>query len=205
MFSPIVSSTLQATAIAAASNVIAQLLEQRSKQQVPTTISAADFLRFVIFTLLTAPPNYLWQHALERVFPGRKLIDSTKTILPRYEIREHDELLGEDVLQQEEEFETKLDWKNTMIKWFVDCMTLGALLNTAAFLILMGIMKGRSPGEIGTALRTDTFPIIYASYKIWPLASVVNFALIPVEKRIVFLSAVGLVWGVFLSLTAAKQ
>ena len=32
MFSPIVSSTLQATAIAAASNVIAQLLEQRSKQ-----------------------------------------------------------------------------------------------------------------------------------------------------------------------------
>lgn len=51
----------------------------------------------------------------------------------------------------------------------------------------------------------DTFPIIYASYKIWPLASIVNFALIPVEKRIVFLSAVGLVWGVFLSLTAAKQ
>ncbi|THY93417.1 hypothetical protein D6C95_05880 [Aureobasidium pullulans] len=205
MFSPIVSSTLQATAIAAASNVIAQLLEQRSKQQAPTTVSAADFLRFVIFTLLTAPPNYLWQHALERVFPGRKPIDSTKTVLPRYEIREHDELLGEDVLQQEEEIETKLDWKNTMIKWFVDCMTLGALLNTAAFLILMGIMKGRSPGEIGTALRTDTFPIIYASYKIWPLASIVNFALIPVEKRIVFLSAVGLVWGVFLSLTAAKQ
>ncbi|THW87066.1 hypothetical protein D6D15_06954 [Aureobasidium pullulans] len=205
MLSPIVSSTLQATAIAAASNVIAQLLEQRSKQQVPTTISAADFLRFVIFTLLTAPPNYLWQHALERVFPGRKPIDSTKTVLPHYEFREHDELLGEDVLQQEEKFETKLDWKNTMIKWFVDCMTLGALLNTAAFLILMGIMKGRSPGEIGTALRTDTFPIIYASYKIWPLASIVNFALIPVEKRIVFLSAVGLVWGVFLSLTAAKQ
>ncbi|THV64467.1 hypothetical protein D6D28_09883 [Aureobasidium pullulans] len=205
MFSPIVSSTLQATAIAAASNVIAQLLEQRSKQQASMAISAADFLRFVIFTLLTAPPNYLWQHALERAFPGRKPIDSTKTVLPRYEIREHDELLGEDVLQQEEEIETKLDWKNTMIKWFVDCMTLGALLNTAAFLILMGIMKGRSPGEIGTALRTDTFPIIYASYKIWPLASVVNFALIPVEKRIVFLSAVGLVWGVFLSLTAAKQ
>lgn len=119
----------------------------------------ANFLRFVIFTLLTAPPNYLWQHALERVFPGRKPIDSTKTVLPRYEFREHDELLGEDLLQQEEEIETKLDWKNTMIKWFVDCMTLGALLNTAAFLILMGIMKGRSPGEIGTALRTVCFPI----------------------------------------------
>jgi hypothetical protein len=51
----------------------------------------------------------------------------------------------------------------------------------------------------------DLFPIIFASYKIWPLASVVNFTLIPVEKRIVFLSLVGLVWGIFLSLTAAKQ
>lgn len=51
----------------------------------------------------------------------------------------------------------------------------------------------------------ETFPIIFASYKIWPLASVVNFALIPVEKRIVFLSAVGLLWGIYLSLTAAKQ
>jgi hypothetical protein len=54
-------------------------------------------------------------------------------------------------------------------------------------------------------LLQDTFPIIYASYKIWPLASVVNFALIPVEKRIVFLSMVGLIWGIFLSLTAANQ
>jgi hypothetical protein len=112
---------------------------------------------------LTAPPNYLWQHALERVFPGRKPIDSTKTVLPRYEIREHDELLGEDVLQLEEEIETKLDWKNTMIKWFVDCMTLGALLNTAAFLILMGIMKARSPGEIETALRTVCFPVSFVT------------------------------------------
>jgi hypothetical protein len=54
-------------------------------------------------------------------------------------------------------------------------------------------------------LPQDLFPIIYASYKIWPLASVVNFTLIPVEKRIVFLSLVGLVWGIFLSLTAARQ
>jgi hypothetical protein len=56
-----------------------------------------------------------------------------------------------------------------------------------------------------TIILQDLFPIIYASYKIWPLASVVNFTLIPVEKRIVFLSLVGLVWGIFLSLTAARQ
>ncbi|KAI5244439.1 hypothetical protein E4T47_02770 [Aureobasidium subglaciale] len=187
-----------------ASNIIAQLLEQRSKQ-IPWTMSMPDLLRFIMFTLLTAPPNYLWQHALERAFPGRKALDTTKPTLPRYEIREHDGLLGGDAIPKEEEAETRLDWQNTMIKWFVDCMTLGALLNVAAFLILMGIMKGKSTHQIGSALRTDTFPIIYASYKIWPLASIVNFAFVPVERRIVFLSAVGLVWGIFLSLTAAKQ
>ena len=48
-------------------------------------------------------------------------------------------------------------------------------------------------------------PIIVAGYKMWPIASVVNFTLIPVERRIVFLSAVGWVWGVYLSLVAARQ
>lgn len=51
----------------------------------------------------------------------------------------------------------------------------------------------------------ETLPIIFASYKIWPLASVVNFAFVPVEKRIVFLSAVGLGWGIYMSLMAARQ
>lgn len=51
----------------------------------------------------------------------------------------------------------------------------------------------------------DTIPIIVAGYKIWPLASIVSFSLIPVEKRIVFLSAVGLVWGIYMSLVAARQ
>lgn len=204
MLSPIANSTLQATAIAATSNVIAQLLEQRSKQTA-SGFSMPDFLRFVIFTLLTAPPNYLWQHALERMFPGRKPLNPTKTMLPRYELREHNGPPREEGSQQQEEPETKLDWKNTMIKWFIDCITLGALLNTGVFIILMGIMKGRSMHQIGTALRTSTFSIIYASYTIWPLASIVNFSLIRVEKRIVFLSLVGLVWGIFLSLTASKQ
>lgn len=41
------------------------------------------------------------------------------------------------------------------------------------------------------------------SYKIWPIASVVSFALIPVEKRVLFLSFVGVLWGIYMSLVAA--
>jgi len=51
----------------------------------------------------------------------------------------------------------------------------------------------------------DTVPIIVAGYKIWPIASIISFSLVPVEKRIVFLSGVGLCWGIYMSLVAARQ
>ena len=188
MFSPILLATLQATVIAAISNVIAQLLEQRSKpvrlhthqeddytniilEQAPSNFSAPDFVRFVIFTLLTAPPNYLWQHALERLFPARKPSNNSKPTLPRYQIHEHAGLLRQDGSHQDEVLETRLNWKNTLVKWFLDCMTLGALLNVAAFIILMGIMKGRSSDQIANALRTvcTSTSLACCASTAWPL------------------------------------
>lgn len=58
-------------------------------------------------------------------------------------------------------------------------------------------------------VHTDTVPqetiaIIVASYKIWPIASIVSFSFVPVEKRIVFLSFIGFLWGIYMSLVAAK-
>jgi hypothetical protein len=39
----------------------------------------------------------------------------------------------------------------------------------------------------------------------WPIASIVSFTFIPVEKRIVFLSFIGMLWGIYMSLVAARQ
>lgn len=107
--------------------------------------------------------------------------------------------------QLPEQRKSRLDWRNTALKWVVDCITVGALLNTVVFLALTGLLKGRTFFQIGEAVKTDTIPIIVESYKIWPVASVINFVFVPVEKRIVFLSAVGLGWGVYMSLVAARQ
>lgn len=41
-----------------------------------------------------------------------------------------------------------------MTKWFIDCITMGAIMNTVAFLVLMGIMKGQSGAQIGNNIRT---------------------------------------------------
>ncbi|CAK1368300.1 uncharacterized protein RHO25_012525 [Cercospora beticola] len=206
MLPPVVSATLIATALAAASNVLAQQVEHRDNEE-QSLISLPELLQFTICNLILSPPNFYWQHFLERSFPARELPSEKYDVLPQHE--GGIELGPVSGPASESEIDSnappKLHWKNTAIKWFIDCITMGALLNTIAFLTVMGLLKGRTIEQIGTAIRTETFPIIFASYKIWPLASVVNFTLIPVEKRIVFLSAVGLLWGIYMSFMAARQ
>lgn len=43
-----------------------------------------------------------------------------------------------------------------------------------------------------------------AGYKLWPLVSLLNFTVVPVEQRTLVGSLVGLGWGVFLALRAAR-
>jgi len=42
-----------------------------------------------------------------------------------------------------------------------------------------------------------------SGWKLWPLVSLLNFTLVPVEKRVLVGNIVGLLWGVYLSLFAA--
>ena len=47
--------------------------------------------------------------------------------------------------------------RNTLTKWFVDCITAGAIMNTIAFLVLMGIMKGQAGSQIWMNIKTVSF------------------------------------------------
>jgi hypothetical protein len=98
----------------------------------------------------------------------------------------------------------RLNIRNTLVKWFVDCITLGALFNTTAFLVIMGALKGQSWEHIRSNMRNETLTIIVNGYKVWPLASIISFSLIPVERRILFFSFVGLCWNVYMTLVAAR-
>lgn len=194
------------------------------KTQLPFSFDAYEFVRFVVLSILTTPPNYKWQQYLERTFPAYQRRSTSSLPLTRKDARSAEE--EEEIAPMEK---PRLNIKNTFLKWFIDCMTLGALFNTVAFFILMGCLKGQSAEQIGNNIRTvsssridscpailqrsmaadhvhvqKTIGIIVDSYKIWPVASIVNFALVPVEKRIVFLSSVGLIWGVYMSLVAAR-
>ncbi|KAI0391178.1 hypothetical protein F5Y17DRAFT_441514 [Xylariaceae sp. FL0594] len=216
MPSPMMKATLAATALSGASNILAQILESY-RDGFPFSFDPALFLRFVTVTFLTAPPNYMWQQLLERTFPAYHQHEASKRKEKDDEDRRN--------LEKESAMERgvagggdntvptgagaatrkqKLNIKNTLAKWFIDCITLGAIFNTVAFFVLMGVLKGQSGAVILSNVRTETIPVIVAGYKIWPFASIISFSCVPVERRLVFLNFVGLLWGVYMSLVASR-
>ncbi|KAM5345231.1 hypothetical protein ACJ41O_011093 [Fusarium nematophilum] len=209
MPSPIVTATLQAAGLSTASNLFAQLIEARQQGRA-FSLDLLQLLRFITLTLITAPPNYHWQQFLERTFPaypsGRPQPERLGDIemKPAEDAPELKEGYEERMAQINRDNAPKFSLRNTLTKWFVDCITAGAIMNTVAFLVIMGILKGQGSSQIMMNIKTETIPIIVAGYKIWPIASIISFSFIPVHRRIVFLSFIGLLWGIYMSLVAAR-
>lgn len=118
---------------------------------------ALDFIqlgRFVLLSVMTAPPNYQWQLLLEKWLPAHARAHLT----PEASKDGRDLEKGGARHVEDVHSKPKLNMRNTLIKWFVDCMTLGALINTMAFLVLMGLMKGHGIEKIEQNLRTVSIP-----------------------------------------------
>ncbi|KAF2726257.1 hypothetical protein K431DRAFT_214169 [Polychaeton citri CBS 116435] len=205
----IITASIEATLIGVCSNLTAQVIDAHRKAR-PFSFSAMDFARFILYTAMTAPPNFYWQVWLERMLPARPSPSSPRGA---YQTEEQIGLESETradatattTVVRRDLARNGISWRNTFGKWFLDCITLGTLWNIAAFLLIIGLLKGHSTAQVVETVRTETFPLILTGYKIWPFASVINFTLIPVEKRIVFLSAVGYTWDVYLSLVASSK
>lgn len=61
------------------------------------------------------------------------------------------------------------------------------------------------PSRIAASVRDTAFPLLKAGWRLWPLAHVVTYGLIPVQHRLLFVDAVELVWVVILSLHCASE
>ncbi|KAI9709910.1 MAG: hypothetical protein M1820_002987 [Bogoriella megaspora] len=187
------------------------------RQVAPFSLNTAALTQFVIFTLLSTPPNFLWQEWLETTFPGYtpvptasedpssdsrevKRIDTT----PLGEAIEKTETATTDELKLHATRKNRLNVRNTGIKFALD-QTLGAAFNTVAFIAGMGGLQGKSRDQIIEAVKDDTIPMMIAGYKLWPLVSIISFTLIPFKWRLAFGSLVGVGWGVFLSLAVGGK
>ena len=85
---------------------------------------APPTLPLLIFTLISTPPNFLWQQYLERVFPGYSALklESNKD-------------------EKGVKSKKRLNIRNTISKFALD-QTLGALVNVAAFLGGVRLLRG---------------------------------------------------------------
>jgi protein Mpv17 len=114
-----------------------------------------------------------------------------------------------------------LDRVNTVKKFMLD-QTIGTIVNTVLFIVGIGALKGKDRHAIfrdvdrvllrfcfqerhGANNKQDFWPLIRSGWKLWPMVSLVNFVLVPVDQRILVGSIVGLFWGIYLSLFVARD
>ena len=125
MPSPIVTATLQAAVLNLCSCAFASVVSPKAPPIIP----------FFIFTLISTPPNFLWQQYIERVFPG-------------YSTRKPDLDSGE----KEGREVKRLNVGNTLIKLGLD-QTIGATVNTTAFLVGVRLLRGVPLEECWLAVK----------------------------------------------------
>jgi hypothetical protein len=204
------SQTLQGAVLSMTSNVLAQAVASYndsvsirsdlwvsrtctddSAAQTPFSLAIAPVLKFAMFSIISTPPNIIWQTFLEDHFPtnvpstAQKGADE-KPITPS---------------------KTQISKVNVLIKFLLD-QTIGAVVNTLMFLAYMAYVNASQQGkqDAWSAVAKDcsdkTWPMMKDGYKFWPAISLISFLWVPVDKRVLFGSMVGVVWGIYLSLAA---
>lgn len=103
--------------------------------QTVNDIDLSSILRFIVYTVITTPPNYRWQEFLERTFP---------TSTEPKEDKSPEKKSSRDAVA---ETGGKLNIANTAAKFILD-QALGAPINTLLFICLMGQMSSQSYNHI---------------------------------------------------------
>lgn len=204
-------SSMQSTALGSISNVLAQVINAW-RHSIPLVFSWTEFWRFTMVMALLSPPVYYWQIWMEATWPGHqhhpKGGPAYLPVASDYEMHEAGRPSADSGTASRRDHSEKSAarrtiWRNILIKWCVD-NSAGAVWYTLLFIVLIEISKLNSPAGILKALLRDTLPLLLPQYVLWPAATLINFIWVPVEKRLVFLAFVGLIWGVYLSIFEAE-
>ncbi|KAH3945941.1 hypothetical protein HBI56_075800 [Parastagonospora nodorum] len=186
-----ISQTLQGTVLSMTSNVLAQAISSY-QDSTPFTLNIAPVVKFAIFSIISNPPNIIWQTFLEDHFPTNVPVATSRAPNEKKPTTPKT---------------TQTSKTNVLIKFVLD-QTIGALVNTLMFLAYMAYINASQQGKqdawgaVAQECSNKTWPMMKDGYKFWPAISLISFVWIPVDKRVVFGCSVGVVWGIYLSLMA---
>jgi protein Mpv17 len=163
-------------------------------------------IHFVTYAILNTPINCVWQDLLEGWFPSSTPAAAEKPVKGQSE---------KPVVKKQ-----GLNVTNTLAKFALD-QSIGALINIPLFIGIMGMLKGQSVDQIIntvqevrllllhhvvntnlTIVSQDFMDIYISGAKLWPAVSLVSFVAIPANRRVIFGSAAGVVWNIYLSFKA---
>jgi protein Mpv17 len=94
-------------------------------------------------------------------------------------------------------------WWSFIPKVAIDQAFWGPIWNNT-YLLLLGLMKGESLGQIWGDVKRTTIPLVVSGLKLWPLAHCVTYGLIPIENRLLWVDLVEIIWVTVLATSAAE-
>ncbi|RHZ73357.1 hypothetical protein CDV55_108428 [Aspergillus turcosus] len=181
---PIATATLQAALVNAGSNVLAQGIKAW-RDQTPFELDLQALFQFTTCAFVLSPLTFVWLEGLESRLPGF----SEDTSAAKSTAEKNGSKQGKQ----------RLNLKNTVAKVVID-QTVGAAINTVAFIMTMGLLRGQDFEVIKAQIQNDFWPIMLAGFKLWPFVSILNFTVVPADKRLLVGSLFGVIWAVYLSL-----
>ncbi|KAA8569288.1 hypothetical protein EYC84_000947 [Monilinia fructicola] len=181
MPSAIINTTIQSCVLSGISNIIAQFISAHQKNTA-FTIDWIPVSQFILYSALSAPPNFYLQSLLEHLLPSKK--------------RPHPQNTPEKSPQSA----PSLSLTNTILKVLLD-QTLLAVFNVLFFLISFSIFRGSTLPQALQYAQSRYWDMMKAGWKLWPVVSLSNFAVIKsVQGRALLGSLAGIGWNVYLGL-----
>lgn len=77
-------------------------------------------------------------------------------------------------------------------------------VSTAAFFLVMKIGEGMSVEGATDFMRGNLKNTLFSAWKVWPFVNFVNFAFVPAQMRVVFVSTVSIFWVAYLSVVSSQ-
>lgn len=97
-------------------------------------------------------------------------------------------------------FYAKLDspFKKAAVAMVFD-QTAWAFVCNSMMLFTIDVYDTLDPARSAANTRDKIWECTLANWKIWPLASLINFSVMPVRYRVLFANFVGYIWNIYLS------
>ncbi|KAM3075378.1 hypothetical protein ACMFMG_007183 [Clarireedia jacksonii] len=183
MPSALVNTTVQSCILSGASNILAQFISAR-QQNTAFTLDWVPVFQFILYAVLSAPPNFLLQSLLESAFPSKKR--ASKSVSEKN--------------SKSASADESLSIFNTLIKVFLD-QTVGATFNVVLFLVSFPLFKGATTQQAVQNASEEYWDMMKAGWTLWPWISLGNFAVVKsVQGRALVGGLAGIVWNVWLGM-----